>query len=166
MKKVNAFVVSAFLVMGSVWFSAAAFAQNPHSHGQKPQASGASQSNSAGQEGGPAVQEHQGHGSNRGQAQGANQSADAEEATGPSAQAHGGHGKKGGNPGANQTANAGSGGGHGHGQAGGPPSQRGDLPPGLAKRGGDLPPGLAKYQSMHGGQLPPGLEKRAGDRIL
>jgi hypothetical protein len=36
---------------------------------------------------------------------------------------------------------------------------RGNLPPGLAKRGGDLPPGLAK-QLQRNGHLPPGLEKK------
>ena len=36
---------------------------------------------------------------------------------------------------------------------------RGNLPPGLAKRGGDLPPGLEK-QLRRNGQLPPGLEKK------
>ncbi len=36
---------------------------------------------------------------------------------------------------------------------------RGNLPPGLAKRGGNLPPGLEK-QLRRNGQLPPGLEKR------
>ena len=38
-------------------------------------------------------------------------------------------------------------------------SDRGNLPPGLAKRGGDLPPGLQK-QLIRNGHLPPGLEKR------
>src|SRR5512136_1335216 len=38
-------------------------------------------------------------------------------------------------------------------------SYRGNLPPGLAKRGGDLPPGLAK-QLRRNGHLPPGLEKK------
>lgn len=36
---------------------------------------------------------------------------------------------------------------------------RGDLPPGLAKRGGNLPPGLEK-QLVRKGHLPPGLEKQ------
>ncbi len=36
---------------------------------------------------------------------------------------------------------------------------RGDLPPGLAKRGGDLPPGLEK-QLVRKGHLPHGLEKK------
>jgi hypothetical protein len=38
-------------------------------------------------------------------------------------------------------------------------SNRGSLPPGLAKRGGDLPPGLEK-QLRRNGHLPPGLEKK------
>jgi hypothetical protein len=38
-------------------------------------------------------------------------------------------------------------------------SYRGNLPPGLAKRGGDLPPGLAK-QLRRNGHLPPGLEEK------
>ena len=38
-------------------------------------------------------------------------------------------------------------------------SNRGSLPPGLAKRGGDLPPGLQK-QLRRNGHLPPGLEKK------
>jgi hypothetical protein len=38
-------------------------------------------------------------------------------------------------------------------------SNRGSLPPGLAKRGGDLPPGLEK-QLIRNGHLPPGLEKK------
>lgn len=38
-------------------------------------------------------------------------------------------------------------------------SERGSLPPGLAKRGGDLPPGLQK-QLRRNGHLPPGLEKK------
>jgi hypothetical protein len=36
---------------------------------------------------------------------------------------------------------------------------RGNLPPGLAKRGGDLPPGLEK-QLVRKGHLPPGIEKK------
>lgn len=36
---------------------------------------------------------------------------------------------------------------------------RGDLPPGLAKRGANLPPGLEK-QLVRKGRLPPGLEKQ------
>jgi hypothetical protein len=36
---------------------------------------------------------------------------------------------------------------------------RGNLPPGLAKRGRDLPPGLEK-QLQRNGHLPPGLEKK------
>jgi hypothetical protein len=38
-------------------------------------------------------------------------------------------------------------------------TNRGSLPPGLAKRGGDLPPGLEK-QLIRNGHLPPGLEKK------
>lgn len=38
-------------------------------------------------------------------------------------------------------------------------TNRGSLPPGLAKRGGDLPPGLEK-QLRRNGHLPPGLEKK------
>ena len=38
-------------------------------------------------------------------------------------------------------------------------TNRGSLPPGLAKRGGDLPPGLQK-QLRRNGHLPPGLEKK------
>lgn len=38
-------------------------------------------------------------------------------------------------------------------------TDRGGLPPGLAKRGGDLPPGLQK-QLVRNGHLPPGLEKK------
>jgi hypothetical protein len=38
-------------------------------------------------------------------------------------------------------------------------TNRGNLPPGLAKRGGDLPPGLEK-QLVRNGHLPPGLEKK------
>jgi hypothetical protein len=37
--------------------------------------------------------------------------------------------------------------------------KKGNLPPGLAKRGGDFPPGLEK-QLRRNGHLPPGLEKR------
>ena len=38
-------------------------------------------------------------------------------------------------------------------------ANRGNLPPGLAKRDGNLPPGLEK-QLRRNGQLPPGLEKK------
>jgi hypothetical protein len=38
-------------------------------------------------------------------------------------------------------------------------ANRGNLPPGLAKRNGNLPPGLEK-QLQRNGHLPPGLEKK------
>ena len=38
-------------------------------------------------------------------------------------------------------------------------ANRGNLPPGLAKRNGDLPPGLEKHLQRDG-HLPPGLEKK------